>query len=75
MNCENNSGRYRHLEEQDTCIYKRACPPACAPALCLPGPAVCDIPPCASLKEVICTVNELLESLRCAGVIAPCCDK
>ena len=68
MNCENNSGRYRHLEEQDTCIYKRACPPACAPALCLPGDAVCDIPPCASLKEVICTVNELLESLRFAGV-------
>ncbi len=74
MNCENNSDRYRHLEDQDTCIYKRACPSVCTPALCLPGPAVCDISPCASLKEVICSVNELLESLRCAGVIAPCCD-
>ncbi len=75
MNCENDFCRYRHLEEQSTCVYRRVCPSDCSPAVCLPGAAVCDIPPCADLKEVTCTVNHLLESLRCAGVIEPCCDQ
>jgi hypothetical protein len=74
MNCENNSDRYRRLEDQDTCIYKRACPSVYTSALYLPGAAVDNIPPCADLEEVISSVNELLESLRCAGVIAPCSD-
>lgn len=75
MNCENSSGRYRRLENQDTCIYQRTCSSDCTAAVTLPGTAVCDISSCANLSEVICSFNELLQSLRCAGLIAPCCNR
>lgn len=75
MNCENDFYRCRRLEDQGTCVYRRVCPVSCPSTLSLPGAAVCDIPPCADLKEVTCTVNHLLESLRCAGVIEPRCDQ
>ena len=82
MNCQFDPCQQRcALENLETCIHRNpyacCCEPACPcqPALCVPGPAVCDLPPYASMYEVVCTVNKLLASLRSTGVIASCdCD-
>lgn len=75
MSCQYNSCWRHALENIETCIHRNtdacscSCQQACCPVLHLPGPEVSDLSPCASSNEIACKVNELLDSLRKAGLI------